>query len=218
MTTARTFTESMFVLVAQGADGEWYPVVPKGCLALFTSGESAKAFLARVRGLPAGTKISRESGWERVVGVMRLARDGGATLVAVDPAATVKAVPLDASMKALETMLEQVALTATAALRGLLIKCAARMGSPEPNLSLAEGVEVLGRVVGALAPQGDIAEAAESIGVFLRSLAAKEAGIEPAPRFVFAPEGAIGVFARWVEARMDLLHPKRGQRQDPRSN
>lgn len=218
MTTARTFSESMFVLVSQRADGLWYPVTLKGCLALFTTGDFAKAFLARVRGLPAGTKVSRESGWERVVGVMRLARDEGATLVAVDPAATVKAVPLDESMKALETMLEQVALTATAALRGLLIKCAARMASPKPNLSLAEGVEVLVSVVRSLAPQGDIAEAAENIGVFLRSLRTREAGVEPTPRFVFAPEGAIGLFVPWVEARMDRLGPRRGQSQDHRNN
>lgn len=210
MTTSRTFSESMFVLVSQRADGNWYPVTLKGCLPLFSTAEAATTFLHRTKGISAGAKVGRETGWERVVGVMRFARDEGAPLVAVDPTGTVKAVPLDEAITALQNMLEQVALTATALLRRFLIACAARMETPKPDMTLAEGAEILGRVVRALAPQAAIAEAAESIGVFLRSLAAKAAGTEPAPRFVFAPEGAIGIFVPWVEVRMDRLSPGRG--------
>lgn len=211
MTTARTFTESMFVLVSERADRNWYPVSSQGCLLMFTTEDAARSFLGRVTGLPSATKVSRESGWERIVGIMRLARDEGSTLVAVDPTSTVKAVSLDDAMMGLEQMLEQVALTATALFRRLLIACAAKMETPKPDMTLAEGVEVLRRVVRALAPQAAIAEAAESIGVFLRSLAAKAAGTEPAPRFVFAPEGAIGIFVPWVEAQMDRLLRGKGQ-------
>ncbi len=131
MTVARTIQEEMFVIVGHRADGNWYPIALQGCLPLFTTAEAATTFLREVGGIPNGAKVSRESGWDRVIGCMRLARDEGATLVAVDCTATAKGVSLDESNKALENMLEQVALTATALLRRLLIACAAKTGTCE---------------------------------------------------------------------------------------
>src|SRR2546422_336101 len=107
MTAASTFSESMFVLVSKRADGNWYPVALQDCLLLFTTGEAAKTFLSRVEGIPDGSIVSQESGWNKVIGVMQLARDEGVAVVAVDPTETAKTVRLDESIRSLEQMVEQ---------------------------------------------------------------------------------------------------------------
>ncbi len=212
MTDPGSFRGSMFVLVAMRADGKWYPLSVRGCLPMFTSGDLAKAYLSERRGLPDGTIVSQESGWERLIGAMQQARDEGTRLVAVDPTEADEAMSIDHAIRTLSSMREQVALPANALLLRCMLSCAERMGRSRAATGPAGAVEILERVVRALRPQGEMAAASRDGETFLRSLAGREAGVSPAPPIVPIPETAIAKFVPWVEARLVLLSPGRGDR------
>ena len=162
------FSESMFVVVRQDADAQWMPVVFHGAVVLFNDGEKANRFVRTVKGLPEGCKVSRESGWERVIGVLELGARAGADGVIVDPADTGKKHPVTDAIASLRGMMTDVA-QASAARFARAIRRHVPVVSGQFDPSAARGL--LARLAETHQPPADVRDSLDITDEHLRSAA-----------------------------------------------